>query len=248
MSWRDSNSSSTARAPGPTSPSTRSRISPRGRRRARLAPDPGRRRLQRRQRQRLRAAANPAPEGALLRQGPARLGAPYGIEIGRPPVFPVNSVKAMRGCRRARPRESCPYARAVFESYWGDLATSRRTRCSRTSSPRRSRPGRLLEDIAAGDQGLAAREHRRADRARRLRLAHDVRRRRRHVFRQRPPAAGERGATPPIAGRGLNAAGSRAARVDLLRSASSPRSTGEVPDQPEWTQLGKLRRPSSHVA
>src|SRR5439155_4761451 len=37
--------------------------------------------------------------------------------------------------------------------------------------------------------GEAAREHRRADRARWIRLAHDVRRPRRHVLRQRPPRA-----------------------------------------------------------
>jgi 2-hydroxychromene-2-carboxylate isomerase len=46
----------------------------------------------------------------------------YGLRIGFPPVFPVNSVKAMRGAFVA---EECgqlaPYARAVFETYWGDL-------------------------------------------------------------------------------------------------------------------------------
>jgi 2-hydroxychromene-2-carboxylate isomerase len=46
----------------------------------------------------------------------------YGLRIGFPPVFPVNSVKAMRGAFVA---EECgqmsPYARAVFEAYWGDL-------------------------------------------------------------------------------------------------------------------------------
>ena len=45
-----------------------------------------------------------------------------GIEIGMPPVFPVNSVKAMRGAFVALD-EGCiaPYARAVFEAYWRDL-------------------------------------------------------------------------------------------------------------------------------
>ncbi len=45
-----------------------------------------------------------------------------GIAIGSPPVFPVNSVKAMRGCLLAE-QEGClrEYARAVFEAYWGDL-------------------------------------------------------------------------------------------------------------------------------
>lgn len=47
----------------------------------------------------------------------------YGIAIGQPPVFPVNSVKAMRGAFVALENERLPaYARAVFEAYWGDLA------------------------------------------------------------------------------------------------------------------------------
>ncbi len=45
-----------------------------------------------------------------------------GIRIGQPPVFPVNSVKAMRGVFLAAAHDRvAPYARAVFESYWGDL-------------------------------------------------------------------------------------------------------------------------------
>jgi 2-hydroxychromene-2-carboxylate isomerase len=46
-----------------------------------------------------------------------------GIEIGQPPVFPVNSVKAMRGAFVAI-EEGClvPYARRVFQKYWGELA------------------------------------------------------------------------------------------------------------------------------
>ena len=46
----------------------------------------------------------------------------YGIAIGQPPVFPVNSVKAMRGVFVAeRYGRVSAYARAVFEAYWGDL-------------------------------------------------------------------------------------------------------------------------------
>ena len=46
-----------------------------------------------------------------------------GIRIGSPPVFPVNSVRAMRGCFVALDEGILPrYARAVFEAYWGDLA------------------------------------------------------------------------------------------------------------------------------
>ena len=45
-----------------------------------------------------------------------------GIRIGAPPVFPVNSVRAMRGCFLALMRGSSrQYARAIFEAYWGDL-------------------------------------------------------------------------------------------------------------------------------
>ena len=45
-----------------------------------------------------------------------------GIAIGQPGVFPVNSVRAMRGALVAMDDgKLLPYARAVFESYWGDL-------------------------------------------------------------------------------------------------------------------------------
>ncbi len=45
-----------------------------------------------------------------------------GVKIGSPPVFPVNSVKAMRGCLFAEESGCLPaYARAVFEAYWGEL-------------------------------------------------------------------------------------------------------------------------------
>ena len=47
-----------------------------------------------------------------------------GLHILFPPrVFPVNSVKAMRGCLVARRvRKLVPFARAAFESYWTDDA------------------------------------------------------------------------------------------------------------------------------
>jgi 2-hydroxychromene-2-carboxylate isomerase len=44
----------------------------------------------------------------------------YGLRIGWPSVFPVNSVKAMRGCLAADETDCLPdFARAVFEAYWG---------------------------------------------------------------------------------------------------------------------------------
>ena len=46
----------------------------------------------------------------------------YGLRIGMPSVFPVNSVKAMRGALVADETQRLPaYVRAVFEKYWGDL-------------------------------------------------------------------------------------------------------------------------------
>jgi 2-hydroxychromene-2-carboxylate isomerase len=45
----------------------------------------------------------------------------YGIKIGSPTVFPVNSVKAMRGALVAdEHRVISRYSRRVFESYWTD--------------------------------------------------------------------------------------------------------------------------------
>jgi len=45
-----------------------------------------------------------------------------GVVIGQPPVFPVNSVKAMRGTLVALDEgKLVAYARAVFEAYWGKL-------------------------------------------------------------------------------------------------------------------------------
>lgn len=46
-----------------------------------------------------------------------------GVTIGEPPVFPVNSVKAMRGAFVAQ-EQGClvAYSRRVFQRYWSDLA------------------------------------------------------------------------------------------------------------------------------
>jgi 2-hydroxychromene-2-carboxylate isomerase len=45
----------------------------------------------------------------------------YGLKIGQPTVFPVNSVKAMRGAFVADEHgKISPYSRRVFEAYWGD--------------------------------------------------------------------------------------------------------------------------------
>jgi 2-hydroxychromene-2-carboxylate isomerase len=45
----------------------------------------------------------------------------YGLKIGNPTVFPVNSVKAMRGAFVAHEHNMISkYSRRVFENYWGD--------------------------------------------------------------------------------------------------------------------------------
>ncbi|MEE9280899.1 MAG: 2-hydroxychromene-2-carboxylate isomerase [Myxococcota bacterium] len=67
--------------------------------------------------------ANPVPVKArYYSKDLADWASHYGIAIGQPPVFPVNSVKAMRGAFLADEKGCLPeYARAVFEAYWGDL-------------------------------------------------------------------------------------------------------------------------------
>ncbi len=46
-----------------------------------------------------------------------------GLELGTPSVFPVNSVKAMRGCLVAEQEGRLPaFARRVFERYWQEGA------------------------------------------------------------------------------------------------------------------------------
>jgi len=69
------------------------------------------------------ARANPTPARAKYHgkdlQDWARV---YGLQIGWPKVFPVNSVKAMRGALVAQDAGVLPrYARAAFETYWGEL-------------------------------------------------------------------------------------------------------------------------------
>ncbi len=67
--------------------------------------------------------ANPDPRKAAYSrkdlQDWARL---CGIGIGWPPVFPVRAVAVMRGVLAAEEEGALvPYARAAFETYWGEL-------------------------------------------------------------------------------------------------------------------------------
>lgn len=66
--------------------------------------------------------ARPVPAKAAHAQKDLADWALYsGLEIGRPSVFPVNSVKAMRGALVAEEEGLiAAYSRAVFESYWRD--------------------------------------------------------------------------------------------------------------------------------
>jgi 2-hydroxychromene-2-carboxylate isomerase len=68
--------------------------------------------------------AKPVPAKARYYQKDLQDWAQYvGISIGQPPVFPVNSVKAMRGAFVAIEHDCLEaYARRVFHRYWGDLA------------------------------------------------------------------------------------------------------------------------------
>lgn len=67
--------------------------------------------------------ANPNPlRWNYMRKDLADWAQAYGLEIGWPPVFPVNSVKAMRGAFVAEDAGLLvPYCTAVFETYWGGL-------------------------------------------------------------------------------------------------------------------------------
>lgn len=67
--------------------------------------------------------ANPDPRKASYSekdlQDWARLA---GIAIGKPPVFPVRAVAAMRSVLAAEEQGALvPFARATFEAYWGEL-------------------------------------------------------------------------------------------------------------------------------
>jgi 2-hydroxychromene-2-carboxylate isomerase len=69
------------------------------------------------------ARDNPVPaKGAYMRKDLADWARLAGLKIVFPPrVFPVNSVKAMRGCLLVEgDGKLVAFARAVFEAYWGD--------------------------------------------------------------------------------------------------------------------------------
>ena len=73
------------------------------------------------------------------------------IKIGAPPVFPVNSVKAMRGGLVAQDDgKLVPYATAVFQAYWGDLLDiSQDHFLSRAAEQVGYKPAEFLDRIGA---------------------------------------------------------------------------------------------------
>ena len=112
--------------------------------------------------------AKPVPAKARYYQKDLQDWARYvGITIGQPPVFPVNSVKAMRGAFVAL-EHGCleAYARRVFHRYWGDLADiSQDDVLSRHRLGVRPSGRRVLREDRHRDlQGSAAHQYRGADR------------------------------------------------------------------------------------
>jgi hypothetical protein len=105
----------------------------------------------------------------------------------------VNSVKAMRGCLVLDPAgKLLPFARAVFEAYWrDDQDISRPDVLTAICHQIEIDPEPFFHrHRSAGNQGQTARQYTGTHRSRRVRLTHHLRRRRRHVFRQRSVAAG----------------------------------------------------------
>ena len=119
-----------------------------------------------------------------------------GLAIKMPPtVFPVNSVKAMRGCIWLRQGHGAVRPRGIRGLLGRRQGHFEGRGADRDLRERRRRPAKVLRrHRRSGDQGPAQGQYRRGDGARRLRLADHLRRQDRHVFRQRPDAADPRGA------------------------------------------------------
>ncbi len=123
----------------------------------------------------------------------------YGLKIGDPgslAVFPVNSVKAMRGAFvAARARQDFALFAASIRKLLGRKSRYQQGRSAARyrarGGPRRK--GLFHQNRGATIQGQIEGQYRRTHRARGIRLAHDFRGGR-DVFRQRPPDPG--GARP----------------------------------------------------
>jgi len=183
-------------SPGPISPSRASSRSRRAGRRDRLEADPGGRIFNSINPSVYESRQRPVPAKAKYAAKDLRDWARYvGIRIGTPPVFPVNSVKVMRGAFVAIEHvSSCP-TRARVPALLGELAD-----ISQDAEVRLIAADSGLDptNSCAGSPTRATRSCCASPRTNsspwRVRLAHDVRGRQRHVLRQRPDAAGGRGA------------------------------------------------------
>lgn len=105
---------------------------------------------------------NPIPPKARYYQKDLQDWARYvGVEIGQPPVFPVNSVKVMRGCLVAEEEgRLVPFARRVFQRYWGELADiSQDEEVRSIAQAAELNPGALMEKIGQLDYKNRLREN-----------------------------------------------------------------------------------------
>ncbi len=84
-----------------------------------------------------------------------------GIAIGQPAVFPVNSVRAMRGVFVAEEHGKLePYVRSVFEAYWGEgLDISQAAVLSRIAGRVGLDPEDLLHKVALPDYKARLRQN-----------------------------------------------------------------------------------------
>ena len=141
---------------------------------------------------------NPIPaKDAHYRKSMEDWAAYQGIALGRPSVFPLNSVKALRGAFVAiNEGKIADYARGCFKAYWTDdkdISQEAELRAVVEGA------GMDWDSFSAAIQTdeikqIAVHQHRRDHRTRRLRLADGLRQRHRHVFRQRPNGTGRVGA------------------------------------------------------
>ena len=103
----------------------------------------------------------------------------YGLKIRMPPsVFPVNSVKAMRGCIWLAPQgKLISFSTAVFEAYWSrDEDISQDHVLTAICENQYIDPKAFFAGIGEpAHQGSIADQYRRSDCARRLWLANDLR-------------------------------------------------------------------------
>ena len=94
------------------------------------------------------------PKARYMKKDLADWARSAGLAIEMPPtVFPVNSVKAMRGCIWLGNEAMVPFAKAVFEAYWGDdKDISREPVLAEICTSLGIDPEKLLTGI--GDEGI----------------------------------------------------------------------------------------------